>query len=54
VRNWSPENEVNVTRANEGNGMFMPKGEANKHKGRIAQGEMVLMIFVEKVYTELN
>ena len=34
---------------NEGNGIFITKGEENKHKGRIAKGEMVLMIFVEKI-----
>jgi len=34
---------------NEGNGIFIPKGEENRHKGRIAKGEKVMMIFVEKL-----
>lgn len=33
----------------EGNGIFIPKGEENKHKGRIAKGEKVLMLFVEEL-----
>lgn len=33
----------------EGNGIFIPKGAQHKHKGRIAKGEMVRMIFVEKI-----
>lgn len=32
---------------NQGDGIFIPKG--NRHKGRIAKGERVLMIFVEKL-----
>jgi hypothetical protein len=34
---------------NEGNGMFIPLGEEHKHKGRMASGEIVQIIFVEKV-----
>lgn len=34
---------------NQGDGIFIPKGEANRHKGRIARDEKVLMIFVEKI-----
>ena len=34
---------------NEGDGIFIPKGEGNRHKGRIAKGEKVLMIFVDKL-----
>ena len=34
---------------NEGNDIFIPKGEENRHKGRIAKGEKALMIFVEKL-----
>ena len=32
---------------NEGDGIFISKGEENRHKGRIAKGEKALMIFVE-------
>lgn len=32
-----------------GDGLFIPKGEANKHKGRIAKGEKALIILFEKV-----
>ena len=34
---------------NEGDGMFIPPGEEHKHKGRVAPGEKVQLIFVEKV-----
>ena len=34
---------------NEGDGIFIPKGEQNKHKGRIANGEKALIIFVEEL-----
>ena len=33
---------------NKGDGIFMPQGERNRHKGRIAKGEKVLMLFVEE------
>lgn len=33
----------------KGDGIFIPKGEGNRHKGRIARGEKVLMIVVEKL-----
>ncbi len=32
-----------------GDGLFIPKGEANKHKGRIAKGDKALIVFFEKV-----
>ena len=34
---------------NEGDGIFIPKGKENRHKGRIAKGEKALMIIVEKL-----
>jgi len=34
---------------NQGDGIFIPKGEGNRHKGRIAKDEKALMIFVEKL-----
>jgi len=34
---------------NKGDGIFIPKGEQNKHKGRIANGEKALIIFVEEL-----
>ena len=40
-------NETSVT-FNKGDGMFIPEGEQNRHKGRIAKGEKVLMLFVEE------
>ncbi len=32
-----------------GDGLFIPEGEANKHKGRVSKGEKALCILVEKV-----
>jgi len=32
---------------NQGDGMFIPKG--NRHKGKVAKGERALMVFVEQV-----
>ena len=34
---------------NEGDGIIIAGGRENRHKGRIAKGERVLMIFFEKV-----
>ena len=33
----------------KGDGIFIPSGEGNRHKGRIAKGERALMLFVEKL-----
>ena len=33
---------------NKGDGIFIPRGEQNRHKGRIAKSEKVLMLFVEE------
>ena len=33
----------------KGDGIFIPKGAENRHKGRIAKGEKVLMIFTERL-----
>ena len=33
----------------KGNGMFIPEGKENRHKGRIAKGDKALMIFIEKI-----
>jgi hypothetical protein len=32
-----------------GDGLFIPEGEANKNKGRVAKGEKALVILFEKV-----
>ena len=32
-----------------GDGIFIPKGEQNKHKGKIIKGEKALLILFEKV-----
>ncbi len=32
-----------------GDGLFIPEGEANKHKGRVAKGEKALVILFEEV-----
>ena len=34
---------------NEGDGIFIPKGEENRHKAKVAKGEKVLMILFEEV-----
>ena len=38
-----------IVNLKSGDGLFIPKGEANKHKGRVAKGEKALIIFFEKV-----
>jgi len=32
-----------------GDGLFIPEGEENKHKGKVAKGEKALIILFEKV-----
>ena len=34
---------------NAGNGLFIPRGEENKHKGKIAKGGKALIILFEEV-----
>ncbi|MEW6607050.1 MAG: cupin domain-containing protein [bacterium] len=34
---------------NAGDGLFIPEGEASKHRGSVAKGEKVLIILFEKI-----